>query len=169
MSTYSITKSFIAIDAGYKNIGLAHFKDSNVQKTYIMTAENFYTHFVEFSNLLDVIIPDVVIFEKPVYDSKSLASGYKVIETMGVQKCLLQKKNINYFEVSPTEVKYQIAGTGKANKEDVKNSIIAKNLYTESKIIEDIKQNSQFNYKKELQYHLWDAIAIGFTYLKKHE
>lgn len=134
-----------------------------------MCAREFPKHVYELNLLLNTISPEKIIFEKPNYTTKTLASGYKVLEAIGVQKYVFQLRNIPYVDVSPTSVKKHITGSGTANKSAIKKAILERNVISEEVIIDQIKSNKDFKYTKDLQDHLWDAIAIGYYYLESQE
>jgi len=158
--------SILAIDCGWANIGLAVIVDSKIKKVGLLSAKSFVKHFNQFEDLVIDTNPESIILEKPFYSTKTLSAGYKVIETIGLQKYVAELHKIPVVEYSALETK-KYTGNAKNNKKAVMQYCLEKNLITQKEVIDSIKQNKDFTYKPELEYHIYDAIILGYYHLHK--
>ncbi|PLS68336.1 MAG: hypothetical protein CV045_08420 [Cyanobacteria bacterium M5B4] len=97
--------SVIAIDTGKRNVGLAVFQGLEVVKCYLLNASSLSHHYYQFNSIIEEYNPDVVAFEKPFFSPSTMATGYEIIEVIGVEKLVLEQKQIEILEFPATTVK----------------------------------------------------------------
>lgn len=163
----------LGIDPGVNNLGISLIKvDSIVNKLYIIeqihytltkNKNNCYVNlerdlsvlFLKYVKidkellLSDFFISniDMISIEKPFFSSKTYANNIRTLEVIGIIKFLANKFNIEFIEYSPATIKKKVTGNGRADKQDIINSI-----------------NKLFNITLK-NNHIADATACALTYL----
>ncbi|AEE14517.1 Crossover junction endodeoxyribonuclease ruvC [Thermodesulfobium narugense DSM 14796] len=146
----------LGIDPGVADIGYAIVKKDNkiklescglIQVHGCSQNQRLCRIFEELSFIIDKYNPDACSIEKIFY-FKNQKTVMDVSEGRGVIKLVLSRKNIQYREYTPKEVKRLISGNGLANKDQVRRSV-------------EYILGSNFN---NLQDDVTDAIALALIY-----
>jgi len=156
-------------DPGYLNIGLSLLKYNTrtgvctLEKAenieLMKTPENtlwdlllYYQKFIEGEEL------DFYIYEKPYLQGKTLARNIGMLEGIGILKACVMNNNpktvVRFY--SPSTIKKEVAGSGRADKEDVTSAV---RFYFASQIVAE--EDLPFN-------HACDSVAVGLTYLHEY-
>ncbi len=99
------------------------------------------------ASVLEVHQPSVVAIEA-IFRHKSSESALRLGQARGVALLAAAQRNLPVFEYNAMTVKKSVAGSGRADKEQVTRSV---QMLTGSKL--------------ELPHDAWDAVAIGITHL----
>lgn len=89
-----------------------------------------------------------------------MATGYEIIEVIGVEKLVLEQKQIEILEFPATTVKKN-TGNGKNSKEQVK-AFCMEFLNLEENFVRVMA-----GVGKKGENHVWDAIALGLLALER--
>ncbi|AWB10322.1 Holliday junction endonuclease RuvC [Thermodesulfobium acidiphilum] len=146
----------LGIDPGVADIGYALVRKSSeikLESCGLIQIHGYNQNqrlckiFEELNLLIDKYNPQACSIEKLFY-FKNQKTVMDVSEGRGVIKLVLSKRNIQYREYTPKEVKRLISGNGLANKDQVKRSV-------------EYILSSNFD---NLQDDVTDAIALALVY-----
>lgn len=142
----------LGLDPGIKNIGLAlYLQDTQeIEFTEQQEAKSLLEYSALFSCVLKELLPHQVVCEKPFSVKEIAGLNYNLTEIIAVQRLECERLNIPWIYVSPTFVKKQFTGNGRADKNDIQREVIAK-----------------FD-RKFKSTHINDAIAIAVSWADKH-
>lgn len=150
----------LSVDVGYVNLGycistIEEDKFVYLSSDYVNTGKkqtlqdrlkHIYTH---FSNIITTCKITDLIYERPVFNRG--ASGAGVMNAEGVLILLAGQYNLNLHSYAATEVKKEISGSGKSDKQGVDDAVC--------KFL-----NLQLRFKAD---HESDAVAIAITHFLK--
>ncbi len=119
----------LGIDPGVNRVGYGLVEHKNGQDfvlctgTIVSPAKEPYQKKIphitkRFEELLDELQPDVVVIEE-IYLAKNFQIALKIGQVMGILLSMVVKKNLDFYLVSPREIKQNITGRGSATKEQV--------------------------------------------------
>ena len=98
--------------------------------------------------------PDVVVYEAPYMLKGENAPRINYVVGIILLVARDRDKKLYIFNYNPTSIKKTITGNAKAGKKDIQQAI---GKYIDVETLSRIKV-----------HHVWDAIAIGLTYLVKN-
>lgn len=154
-------KKLLAIDNASKNIGFAFFIDGKLNDFWDLnlkgktSAERLTPYYNKVKEFLVDWSPDEVAIETPGGKGWSIRV---LSEFLGVLKLACYRRSLPVFLYAPTAIKKAMTGSGKASKQEVKESV--KIYYAQ--------EMRRMDYP-ELSEDVADAIALGYTHLKKME
>lgn len=117
----------LGIDPGTSRIGFGLIKKEGSNLKHLKSGllninfekDKFFVQLEKsFLKILKESKPNLVVIEK-LFFFKNKKTAFKVSEARGVIIYLLEKNNIPYIELTPLEVKYNLCGSGKADKKSV--------------------------------------------------
>lgn len=147
----------IAFDISYRNLGIAITDDykyifSTTIKTKNLKTSKTLLHLYERSEeIIDNFRPNVAVLESIIYH-RNVKTAILLGSVKGVIQVLLEKKNIQIFELSPTSIKLSITGIGSAKKHQIQFM---------TRVI--------FNLTSYLNEHESDALALIWTFLNRND
>ena len=119
------------------------------------TGERLLQIFNELSAILEKHEPDVLAIER-LFFFINAKTAMAVSESIGVIKMAAEKKKIQVVSYSPPDVKLTVTGNGRADKKEVKKSVL-KIL----KLRSPKKKKTHFD-------DLADALAVAICYARKN-
>lgn len=148
--------NILGIDPSINNLGWSVITTSHQYKASGTLCTNakedvptrlfkLYSKIEEFIKLYN---PSVIALEK-VFLQNDLNAVFKLSYVRGMIMTIIGKNNLTLVEVSPTDVKKNVAGNGRASKETIKDMI---------KHVVSIPQNIKIHTFDEA-----DAIAIAYS------
>ncbi len=171
----------IAFDPGISNIGVAVIDYSkellliesidtenlnpdtlNKKSAYRSMSELHGDRFAKIQSLtaqaLEILIenkPDVICCEAPFYNIKRPAAYSALVEIIYALKLTTSsyKLTLPFFMIEPLLIKKIFVGTARADKDVMREAIVAKELPLSKPI-------------SEMTEHEIDAVAVGFSFLK---
>lgn len=155
----------LAVDVGSKNLGISvcsFNKDSNwltLSKTYCLTNPEIKDRLVIVEKELDSIITnylvELIAYEAPYMKNGKNAMGLYFVS--GIITLLAGRYNLPIIALSPSSVKKEVTGTGKAEKKLV-----------EQRVIEFFAPNTSEKVSFDTD-HASDAAAVAITAFKKYK
>ncbi|MEO0144907.1 MAG: crossover junction endodeoxyribonuclease RuvC [candidate division WOR-3 bacterium] len=147
----------VAFDISIRNLGIAITDNLNyvfsttIRTESIETSKRLLHIYEKCEEIIDKYKPNIALLESIFYH-KNAKTLILLSSVKGVIQLLLQKKNIQIFEISPTSIKLSITGFGFAKKHQVQYM---------TKVI--------FKLNKNLNEHESDALALIWTFFNKHD
>ena len=123
----------IGIDPGLGRVGYGIIEIQNEKKKFLdcgvietdktkKEADRLFEIFNDLNSLIDHWEPDIAAVEKFFFYRSS--TTISVVQARGVIMMVLASKKIRVSEYSPSQVKLTIAGSGKASKKEVLESVM---------------------------------------------
>jgi len=147
----------IAFDISIRNLGIAITENLNYIFSTTIKTENIKTSkrllyiYEKSEEIIELYKPKIGIMESVIYH-KNVKTAILLGSVKGIIQLLLEKKNINIFEISPTALKLAITGFGSAKKHQIQFM---------TKVI--------FNLKENLNEHESDALALIWAFLNRND
>ena len=147
----------IALDISIRNLGIAITQNLNyifsatIKTKNIQTSKRLVYLYEKSEEIIDKFKPNLAILESVIYH-KNVKTLILLSSVKGVIQLLLEKKNIEIFEINPTSLKLSISGFGKSKKHQVQ--FMTKNI---------------FKLNEELDEHQSDALALIWAFFNKND
>jgi len=147
----------IAFDISIRNLGIAITQNLNyifsttIKTKNIQTSKRLVYLYEKSEEIIDKFKPNLAILESVIYH-KNVKTLILLSSVKGVIQLLLEKKNIEIFEINPTSLKLSISGFGKSKKHQVQ--FMTKNI---------------FKLNEELDKHKSDALALIWAFFNKND
>ncbi|MEO0202356.1 MAG: crossover junction endodeoxyribonuclease RuvC [candidate division WOR-3 bacterium] len=147
----------IAFDISIRNLGIVLTENLNyvfsttIRTTNLRTSKRLLYLYEKSEEIIDKFRPNIALIESPFYH-KNVKTLMLLSSVKGIIQLLLEKKNIEIFEISPTSVKLSTTGFGLAKKHQVQYMI-----------------TSLFKLNKKLNEHESDALALIWTFFNKYD
>lgn len=149
----------LAVDPGFGRLGLAVMTKQQGREKLLFSTCLVTSAKLPFPERLKIIIqeteklikrfkPSHLVLEK-LYFAKNKITALKVAEVRGIFLGLAAQRGLVVSEYAPTEIKYAVAGYGRANKIQIKTMV--------EKLV---NLDPRRRYDDEI-----DAIAVGLTHL----
>jgi len=152
----NLKKNILGIDPGIERTGwcVIHSYDPSIQSGLILTSSNdlLWRRLYELQTQIEKIIQEhninLLAIEKFIATKKIESKLQQVLQARGVILSLAGKFQLRVLEIAPNTIKKAITGSGKANKNDIKNALHL--IY-------------KIEHKKGYTDDVYDAIAIALT------
>ncbi len=147
----------IGFDIAYRNLGIAITDDLNYIFSTTITTKNLNTSktllylYERSEEIIDEFKPSIAVLESVIYH-RNVKTAILLGSVKGIIQLLLEKKNIQIFELSPTSIKLSITRFGTAKKHQVQFM---------TRLI--------FNLKESLNDHESDALALIWAFLNRND
>jgi len=159
--------SMVAIDPGIYKIGLAAFNGSNLVDYTVKTVPRLplvRDRLIRLEKVLNQYLeekrPTAIAIEKTNFSTSNhngllVLAHYKIL-------AVARRHRIPVAEYAPISVRKAVCGNGHATKQDVVKILISR--YPELRVFSGANRR----YKEQHFFNLFDAVAVGLTYLGTH-
>lgn len=157
------TTSLLAIDPGHREIGIAHFAgselvDYGVKSLRRSGQKNTAVLRRTLRRLLDEKQPQVVAVEKNNFDH--IPQNQSVMQVCRIIAKLAERRHIEFVEYAANTVKKEITADGRATKRALSKVVCVRYPHLNA------FRNTGRKWKDRYHQNMFDAIAVGLTYLK---
>jgi crossover junction endodeoxyribonuclease RuvC len=147
----------IAFDISIRNLGIAITENLNylfsttIKTKNVQTSKRLIYLYEKTEEIIDKFKPNLAILESVIYH-KNVKTLILLSSVKGVIQLLLEKKNIEIFEISPTSFKLSISGFGRSKKHQIQ-----------------FMTKAIFKLNEKLDEHQSDALALIWAFFNKND